>query len=315
MKTIALATLLTLIFITPAFSQTKKEKIQELISISNKSYSKMIDGISTMFDKMPSFNPPTKQDSPTDTTIKPWVENTLKAPDAQPFEDTAKNNKLLRTKAGFKKTMLEVMTDMEKDMVPLYDSAFTEKQINSMLVYNKSSASKKVTNSSMSLFTNGNFMDAMNDTSFRTYVFNPKRKEKLDSLMNLISPKESYKTKKRILQGVTKDMVNSTITSEIKDTAEKREMTHSFDSIMKKQQDDPSFTKQMDDIKQNVELIKEVELDKSLTDAELSYLLTYYSDPETKELKQIETKLTEKMSLKILPKMMEKMKKMMKEVK
>ena len=254
MKTIALATLLTLIFITPAFSQTKKEKIQELISISNKSYSKMIDGISTMFDKMPSFNPPTKQDSPTDTTIKPWVENTLKAPDAQPFEDTAKNNKLLRTKAGFKKTMLEVMTDMEKDMVPLYDSAFTEKQINSMLVYNKSSASKKVTNSSMSLFTNGNFMDAMNDTSFRTYVFNPKRKEKLDSLMNLMIPKENYKASKKMMQGI----VNNAVISEIKDTADRREIKHSIDSITKKQQEDPSFTKQMDDIKQNVELIKEV---------------------------------------------------------
>ena len=303
MKKIAIATLVSLVFCIPLFSQTKKEKIEELISINNKSYSKMIDGISSMFDKLPTATSLAKERDNNDSTVKPWVDNTLKPQASQAFEDTANYNKVQRTKAGFKKVMLEFMTDMEKDFVPLYDSAFTEKQIDKMLTYNKSAASKKVVNSSMDLFANGNFLNALSDTSAKSYAFNPKRKGKLDSLMNLMIPKEIYKANTKMMQG----MVHNSVTSAIKDTAERKEVTHSLDSIVKKQQSDPVFTKQMDDVKNSIRLRQEVGLDKSLTDSELAYLISYYSDPETQDLKQTETKITTEMMQKIMPKMLAKL--------
>ena len=302
MKKISLATLLSLVVSLSMFAQTKKEKIEELFTINNKSYDKMIDGISVMFDKFPSFTKTAKEKYAPDSTIKPWVGNVLKPQDPQPFEDTANYNKLQHTKSEFKKIMLDMMVDMEKEFVPMYDSIFTEKQIDKMLTYQKSSASQKVMNSSMDLFTNGNFMDAMSDTSARTYVFKSNRKEKLDSLMTLMMPKENYKATSKIIHDVTRNSVSSNF----KDTAERKQALEGIDSMLKRQQSDPTFTKKMEDIKKNIELKKEVGLDKNLSDAELTYLIAYYSDPETQELKQKETKLTADIMQKVMPKMLSK---------
>ena len=303
MKKISLATLLSLVVSLSIFAQTKKEKIEELFTINTQTSNRMMDGFDKAFDRTIANMQKNKKKTNTDSVSKPLTGNTLQPVDVQPFEDTATYNKMQRARVEYKRIMMDMINNMKKQAVPLYDSAFTEAQIDRQLTYQKSSAYKKITTSSGDLMSKGSLEETFKDTSYKSYVFNPKRKEKLDTLVSLMMTKDMLKTIAKSIPA----LASNTIPTQIKDTAERNKMQHIFDSTMKKFSNDSSFATTMQEIFKKVSLRVEVRYDKTLTDAELDYLVAYHRDPETKIVQQKITELSMIAMQKVLPKMMSEM--------
>ena len=153
MKKISLATLLSLVVSLSMFAQTKKEKIEELFTINTQTSNRMMDGFDKAFDRTIANMQKNKKKTNTDSVSKPLTGNTLQPVDVQPFEDTATYNKMQRARVEYKRIMMDMINNMKKQAVPLYDSAFTEAQIDRQLTYQKSSAYKKITTSSGDLMS------------------------------------------------------------------------------------------------------------------------------------------------------------------
>jgi len=298
MKKVMIASLLTLAFSASLFAQTKKEKIEELVSVSGKTSNKFLDGMDKMIDQQIANMDKKKKTAPKDSTIRPWVAGTVHPEDPQPFEDTAKYNKLLRAKAKYRKAMVDMMDAMKKESVPLYDSAFTEAQIDKQLTYYKSKAYKNFIKSSMDMFSKGSFLDPMEDTSYKSHVFNPKRKERLDSLVNLAMSRDLIKTTTKGMSGI----MGSAVASQAKDSTQRKKMQQIADSTMQKISSDTGYAKLMDASLNKMKLRSEVNYDKNLGDDDITYLIAYYSDPEAKKIQQIQTELAMSVVQKIMPK-------------
>lgn len=303
MKKFAFATLFSLVCTLPLFAQTKKEKIEALISINNKSSNNMLENFDKSFDQTIANIQKNKKKTPTDSTTKPLTGNTLQPVDAQPFEDTATYNKVQRARVEYKRIMMDMMADMKRQSVPIYDSAFTETQIDKLLTYQKSSAYQKITNSYKDFMSKGSLEETFKDTSYESYVFNPKRKEKLDKLMSLMMSKDMLKTIAKSIPA----LASIAVPAQIKDTAERRMMQHSLDSTMKKFSGDSFFEKTMQETFKKMNLRTEVIYDKVLTDAELDYLIANYSDQEEKIIQKKLAEISITVMQKIMPKFLQQM--------
>ena len=303
MKKISLATLLSLVVSLSIFAQTKKEKIEELFTINTQTSNRMMDGFDKAFDRTIANMQKNKKKTNTDSVSKPLTGNTLQPVDVQPFEDTATYNKMQRARVEYKRIMMDMINNMKKQAVPLYDSAFTEAQIDKLLTFQKSSAYQKITNCSKDLMSKGSITESLEDTSYKSYTFSPKRKEKLDTLVSLMMSKDMMKT---FAKGIPV-LASNAVPTQIKDTAERRMVQSHLDSTIKRFSNDSSFAKTMQETFKEINLRMEVRYDKALTDAEIDYLIVNYSDPEEKIIQKRLAEISISVMQKLLPKMMSEM--------
>ena len=313
MKTIALATLLTLIFITPSFSQTKKEKIEELLSITLGSKNSMLDKMDKMLDAIPFMKEPTKKTATTDTSMKGWAKDALHVPEQQQFEDTAAEHKRQRVKTAFKKVMADMVADMKKESAPMYDSVFTEAQIDRQLAFQKSEAGKRYREDFSGDFTKTLSIVNGTDTSYNSYVFAPGRKAKMDTLISYMMPKDMMKKfTTGLFSGST---MGSAMFSSIKDSTKRKEMIRSFDSTQKAMKKDPKYQKTEDKELETVTTRMEIFYDKTLSEKTIDDLIAHYKDPEEIKIQELQINLSLKLMQKVFPKMMGSLGKIMKDAK
>ena len=312
MKTIALATLLTLIFIVPSFSQTKKEKIEELLSISMGSKNSILDKMDKMLDAMPFMKEPTKKTATTDTSMKGWAKDALHVPEQQQFEDTAAEHKRQRMKTAFKKIMADMVADMKKESAPLYDSVFTEAQIDRQLAFQKSEAGKRYREDFSGDFTKMISIVNGTDTSLNSYVFAPGRKAKMDTLISYMMPKDMMK---KFTTGLFSGTMGNAMFSSIKDTAKRKEMIRSFDSTQNAMKKDPKYAKIQEKELEKVTARMEIFYDKTLSEKIIDDLIAHYKDPEEIKIQELQINLSLKLMQKVLPKMMGSLTTIMKDAK
>ena len=265
-------------------AQTKKEKIIELLSY--KLNEKTIAAINKGMDKVVARLPLMKQES-------------------DEGNDSIRQIKIAKIKVLIKDFGLDALNKMKETAPHLYDSAFTELQIDEQLAFLRSDIGKKVQSQGSESISSAEVMKIVEEeTSGVEHKFEYGKKEKIDSFINLTTPKTSsisysgYAPYMRDgLQKMFKDMINAE-----KDVSKKKEMQERADSFTNARLSDSALAAYMDKYKLKIDNLKkseraasidklEVYLDVKYSAKELDELIAHYSSPNTASMKETERRL------------------------
>jgi len=267
-KIAALSTLFAFLFIVPLFSQSKKDKIEKLITIQSKYYTleQSIKNFDKMVDEEKSFKRKSKYESNSGITDLSTTIINLMEPEI--LKDTA----LYYHKERVKRLGEEyVRTNYKKDMeesLQLYDSAYSEQQIDKMLVAFTSPVGKKYLLVEDSL-NPSHSAPPIDDN----HMFAPGRKEKIDSLFDCIVPLS------------TKSALSKMMDSALYANLKKMNMENMY-TQMKAQ-----VAEQTEVAEAKRRVNKEILFDRNFSNRELDSLIEYYGDPDVIKAKEIAIQL------------------------
>ena len=154
-----------------------------------------IDKSMSMFDKMIDgllMNPQKKLDKDTSKFAKNKTTLTLQEPEV--LKDSVGYNRKQKVRVILKEFMSDMYIRMKKESIPLYDSLFTEAQIDMQLDFYQSEAGKKQLKESLDNMTSNDFMSLIKGDSLNEiHDFPVGKKHKIDSLITLVMPKDFMK--------------------------------------------------------------------------------------------------------------------------
>jgi len=289
-KLIVLATILSIVLVSPMKAQSKKEKIEQLIALSMSE--KSTDRVMSMFDKMIDgllMNPQKKLDNDADFKAKNKTTLTLQEPEV--LKDSVDYNRKQKVRLILKEFMSDMFVQMKKEYLPLYDSIFTETEIDKQLDFYQSEAGKKQLREGLDLVASADFMKLIKgDSSNEIHDFPVGKKQKIDSFITLVMPKDFKKyfdAKSPMMKTMSKEMASQMFSYE-KDSTTRQNMLKSFDSIMNANLNNPEIKARQDSIMnvyRNKSITRlEIFYDKRFTEKDLDQMITYYSNPEVKEM-------------------------------
>ncbi len=294
-KLFILVTFLSIVLIVPTKAQSKKDKIAQLITLSMSE--KSIDKAMSIFDKMlDEISTKSVKNQEEHASSKSNNKSTLTFQEPEVLKDSVIYKKKQKVKLVLKEFMSDMFIQMKKESVPLYDSLFTETQIDKQLSFFQSEAGKKQLKEGLDYMNSSDFMSLIKGDSLKEiHKFSVGKKQKIDSVITLVMPKDFMKyfdTKSSMMKTMAKEMSGQLFSNE-KDSIKRKEMIKGFDSVMTANQNNPKLNARQDSI-MNIYLNKsiaklEVFYDKRFTENDLDQMIIYYSNPEVKEMNKKKT--------------------------